>query len=371
MVKYIKNHIPIKKHQRPGTKSKKNSITIHSTRNTAPAINERNNLARKDNTRTASFHIAVDHNQAIECIPLDEISYHAGNREGNNTSISIEMCEIPGKLDLVIENTIEVTKKIMAEYNIPADKVVRHFDWPQKNTSWRKPCPYILSHNNWQGWKDFKEKLKITKTPILGKSTSNIDQMQAWAKNKNAHDKFIELAPVYYRISKEAGVNPIVSYTQSAKETGYFKFGGVLDISFKNPCGMKVGKGGHDLDPNAHKRFKSWEEGIQAQVDHLALYAGAKGYPKKDTPDPRHFSYLHGKAKTVESLGGYWAPSKKYGTDIVKMMKDLESTPYKKKHWAEKHWDSLKRKGIKFDEKRFNDTVTRGELFAALDKSLK
>ena len=162
--------------------------------------------------------------------------------------------------------------------------------------------------------------------PILSKPTATIEQMKKWAESKRANQKFIDLAPLFYDISVKAGVNPVVAYCQSAKETGYMKFGGVLDISFNNPCGMKVSAGGGDKDPNAHKRFKNWEEGIQAQVDHLALYAGAPGYPKADTPDPRHFSYLKGTAKTVEELGGKWAPSKSYGTDIVKMVKEVENT---------------------------------------------
>ncbi len=81
---------------------------------------------------------------------------------------------------------------------------------------------------------------------------------------------------------------------------------------------MKVTAGGADGDPNAHKRFSSWEEGITACVDHLALYAGAPGYPRPDTPDPRHFSSLRGVAPTVEALGGRWAPSPDYGVSIVR-----------------------------------------------------
>lgn len=106
-------------------------------------------------------------------------------------------------------------------------------------------------------------------TPIISKPTTTINQMQEWAKSKKAHQKFIDLAPVFYDISVQAGVNPAVTYCQSAKETGYFKFGGVLDITFNNPCGMKTKSGGSDKDPNVHQRFKSWEEGIKAQVDHV------------------------------------------------------------------------------------------------------
>lgn len=166
---------------------------------------------------------------------------------------------------------------------------------------------------------------------ILSKPKTTRDQtigkMQEWAKRKGANQLFIDLSSIFYDISTKVGVNPLVTYCQSAKETGYMKFGGVLNASFNNPCGLKTNTGGGDNDPNAHQRFKNWEEGIQAQVDHLALYAGAKGYPKLGTPDPRHFSFIKGTAPTVQSLGGKWAPSATYGSEIVKMIKEVEATP--------------------------------------------
>lgn len=175
--------------------------------------------------------------------------------------------------------------------------------------------------------KHYKLKKKATQgTPIISKTKATIRQMQEWAKRKGANQLFIDLAPIFYNTSVAAGVNPLVTYCQSAKETGYMKFGGVINASFNNPCGLKTKAGGGDKDPNAHQRFKSWEEGIQAQVDHLALYAGAPGYPEPGTPDPRHFSFIKGTAPTVESLGGKWAPSSSYGTEIVKMMKEVEAT---------------------------------------------
>lgn len=39
-----------------------------------------------------------------------------------------------------------------------------------------------------------------------------------------------------------------------------------------------------------------------------------------------------------------------------------------KKHWAEKYYESLRKKGIKIHEKRFDDKITRGEVFALLDR---
>jgi N-acetylmuramoyl-L-alanine amidase len=162
--------------------------------------------------------------------------------------------------------------------------------------------------------------------PILGDKTATLLQMQQWAKNKKATNEFVQLAPLFYKIGSQAGVNPVVAYAQAAKETGYGRFGGILDSSYHNTCGLKTASGGSDNDPNAHARFKSWEEGIQAHIDHLALYAGADGYPKEDSSDPRHFFYLFGKAPTVESLGGLWAPSPTYGIEIVKLVHEIENT---------------------------------------------
>lgn len=163
-------------------------------------------------------------------------------------------------------------------------------------------------------------------TTIVSPPRATAEQAKAWAASKGATEVFISLVDIVWQIAPKAGVDPVVVYCQSAKETGFGRFGGVLDETFKNPCGLKKRDGGSDTDKEAHQRFSTWEEGIQAQVDHIALYAGVSGYPKKDTPDPRHFAGLLGKAKTVEALGGNWAPSATYGNDIVKMMNQVMLT---------------------------------------------
>lgn len=162
-------------------------------------------------------------------------------------------------------------------------------------------------------------------TSIIAAPTATVGQAKNWAKRRGGTELFIGLADIYWKIAPQAGVDPAVAYAQSAKETNFGKFTGVLNESFHNPCGLKNSSGGGDYDKNAHKIFSSWNEGIQAHVDHLALYAGVPGYPKSSTPDPRHFASLKGIAPTVEALGGKWAGSATYGTDIVKMMNELKA----------------------------------------------
>ncbi|EJW16887.1 N-acetylmuramoyl-L-alanine amidase [Paenibacillus alvei] len=165
-------------------------------------------------------------------------------------------------------------------------------------------------------------------TNILGAASATVEQAKAWAKANKAPDEFVELADLYWQLAPlRGGIDPAIAYVQFAHETGYLYKKGEsaagIDASYHNPCGLKITAGGGDYQASAHKRFKDWKEGITAHLDHLALYAGASGYPKKDTPDPRHFAYLHGTAKTLEELGAKWAPSSSYGTNLVNKLAQL------------------------------------------------
>ena len=164
----------------------------------------------------------------------------------------------------------------------------------------------------------------VTDIKIISETKVTAKQAEEWAKSKGATNTFVSLAQLYWEYAGEHGnVNPAIAYVQAAKETGYGNFGGVLDKSYHNPCGLKTSAGGSDTDPNAHQKFNTWDEGVQAHLDHLALYAGASGYPRSNTYDPRHFVTIKGTVVTVNALGGKWAPSLMYGQEINKLYNDL------------------------------------------------
>ena len=178
---------------------------------------------------------------------------------------------------------------------------------------------------------------------ILGNSLVTYRQCETWIKNVGTANKLaIEVLPILWKAAVNNGIVPEILIAQAMVETGYFNFGGVLNASFHNTCGLKVTKGGGNLDANAHMRFASWEEGIQAHADHLALYAGAPKFPKYSpnckshpnlgcmvngtTADPRHFTYLHGTCRTVEKLSGTWATNKKYAQSILAIVQQIRET---------------------------------------------
>lgn len=224
----------------------------------------------------------------------------------------------------------------------------------------------------------YRDPLDDTKNNIIGEVSATVEQAQSWARSKGASEEFIGLAPIFWQIATDAVINPVGVYAQSAKETAFGNFGGVLDRTYCNPCGMKTTQGGGNYDPSAHQKFSNWREGITAQVDHLALYAGVLGYPKANTPDPRHFDFIKGTARYWEDLGGKWAPSATYGEDIVKMMKQIEETivpvtPIQEEpiedvsDWAKEAWLKAKNMGLN-DGRGSKNPVTEEQLMVFFDR---
>lgn len=155
-------------------------------------------------------------------------------------------------------------------------------------------------------------------TPIVGPASASQVQAFKWAATKRADVVFDQIMRAIYRQAPLVGVDPAVAVAQSAKETGYGRFGGVLTEEWRNTAAIKTTKGGANDDPEAHQRFPSWDEGARAHCAHLALYAGhITAGLARDLGDPRAFPSIHGTAKTVEALGGRWAPAADYGRSIV------------------------------------------------------
>jgi N-acetylmuramoyl-L-alanine amidase len=156
-------------------------------------------------------------------------------------------------------------------------------------------------------------------TSILGETALRFEHAQAWARSRGATDLFLMWAPLFWRYAPERGIRAEVAYAQAAKETAFGRFGGTVTPEHKNTCGLKTREGGDNGDPDAHARFPTWDVGVIAHLDHLALYAGAPGYPQgAHTPDPRHFVSIDGIAPNVEDLSGRWAGTG-YGESLVEL----------------------------------------------------
>lgn len=137
--------------------------------------------------RGASADFCVDDEQIIQVNPslTDYYCWSVGDGKGkygvtNTNSVSIEMCSTLKKgtsvsasnhsgwtiSDKVLDNTVKLIKYLMAKYNIPSDRVIRHYD------ASRKSCPGLI------GWNDGNITDEISGKTI-GKNNS-----QEWLKFK-------------------------------------------------------------------------------------------------------------------------------------------------------------------------------------------
>lgn len=132
--------IPIS-NKRPGAKRRIKSIVVHNTANpNSTAENERDYLVNPTNTSSTSFHMVVDENEIVEAIPVTEIAFHAGSREGNREGIGVEICE-SGDYEAAEENAVWMVAYLMKTYQIPLSQVKTHQDCSGK------ACPrLILDH---------------------------------------------------------------------------------------------------------------------------------------------------------------------------------------------------------------------------------
>lgn len=102
--------------------------------------------------RNASAHYFVDDDNIFQVVEEWNASWHS--KDHNAYSIGVEMCLPSGDVSEATENrTVALVKELMARYNIQADKVIRHYD------ATGKICPSKFSGNDWERWKNFKQKL--------------------------------------------------------------------------------------------------------------------------------------------------------------------------------------------------------------------
>lgn len=154
--------------------------------------------------------------------------------------------------------------------------------------------------------------------------------MKANAAYAHPHPRFVdEILPALWWAAGYYGVDPVVMAAQSAHETGWGHYPGLVPPYFHNTCGLKV----RDLTPfpnsevtEAHASFPDWPLGARAHAQHLLAYCQV-AVPDSELVDPRYV-WVYGKKPaitTVEELGGKWAPSTTYGTRIAETVAKLRA----------------------------------------------
>lgn len=156
-----------------------------------------------------------------------------------------------------------------------------------------------------------------TQTPIVGDAQVTLEQAKKWAQGRDAHQRYIDIADIYWKYGAETGIRPEVLYAQAAKETNFGKFTGNVTPEHNNWAGIKTVEATGDT-PDDHERFATPDDGVRAHFNHMAAYVGVQpvGQPHGRYEIVKSISWA-GTVKYIEELSDKWAPEATYGEDLL------------------------------------------------------
>jgi N-acetylmuramoyl-L-alanine amidase len=155
-----------------------------------------------NNVVKASAHYFVDDDSVTQSVYDDYVAYSVGGKCQSNhhplykictnsNSISIEMCDTTKDGTVAISeatmaNAIELGKIIMKKYNIPLDRVIRHYD---VNGKLCPNCNDLLNDNTWNA---FKSRLNGVTVQIPNTNTNTpVRHETAPTGHKNGYDEWV------------------------------------------------------------------------------------------------------------------------------------------------------------------------------------
>jgi N-acetylmuramoyl-L-alanine amidase len=165
-----KKYLTVHSKSRPGYKlwSVKN-IVIHYVANPGTTALQNWKYFENKNNVSAQFIIDLD-GSILQCMPLDEVAWATGTKNGNYTSISIECCHPDSTGEFTEETYLSLLKLVSwlcAEFDLDREDVIRHYDYGIQK-SWgvyHKACPLYYANDkepaSHQRWKDFQAAIYI------------------------------------------------------------------------------------------------------------------------------------------------------------------------------------------------------------------
>ncbi len=127
-------------------------VTIHNTDNSNPGADALGNvhyMLENCHSIYNSWHYTVDDHQIIRSIPEDEEAMHTGSREGNHTTVGIEICQnVDGNILKATNNTTWLAADILRRHGMRQavwkQNIFQHHDWTGKDcpSQIRRGIPY-------------------------------------------------------------------------------------------------------------------------------------------------------------------------------------------------------------------------------------
>lgn len=156
-----------------------------------------------------------------------------------------------------------------------------------------------------------------------GKQTSN--QMAAFFLAQNPQEEeshILNFASLYIEEASTEGINWDVAFAQMCLETGFLRFGGLVQPEWHNYCGLGAMDAEH---PGCI--FETEQLGIRAHIQHLQAYATTEETTLvNELIDPR-YNWVH-KTKFIEDINGLtgtWATDPIYAEKLENILQRMET----------------------------------------------
>ena len=128
---------------------------IHETDNFEKGVGAANHATflKNNNKSPTSQHYTVDDKEIYHHIPDDERANHAGDKEGNDYGIGIELCvNEDSDFNQTFDNATKLVAYLLKSYNLDISTIKTHHDFTGKE------CPHNILKNKRLG--EFKEKVR-------------------------------------------------------------------------------------------------------------------------------------------------------------------------------------------------------------------
>lgn len=128
---------------------------IHETDNFEKGVGAANHATflENNNKSPTSWHYTVDDKEIYHHIPDDERANHAGDKEGNDYGIGIELCvNEDSDFNQTFDNATKLVAYLLKSYNLDISAIKTHHDFTGKE------CPHNILKNKRLG--EFKEKVR-------------------------------------------------------------------------------------------------------------------------------------------------------------------------------------------------------------------
>lgn len=168
-----------------------------------------------------------------------------------------------------------------------------------------------------------KEPVQISRN-LIAKGQLTADQLAGFFLQNNDQKDWQEIynfAELYIQEAAAENINSDIAFAQMCLETGFLRFGGLVQPEWHNYCGL-----GAISKDQPGCIFETQELGVRAHIQHIQAYATTEDITlHNELVDPR-YSWVHKTkfATTIEEMAASWAADPNYAIKLENLLVRME-----------------------------------------------